>query len=94
MLQLVDVTEEREFRPGDVVKYFKSEENTPEENAKLKYYYRIIGTGIETQTGKMYMVYQALYGNYQIFLSSYDMFMSEVDHKKYTVKQEYRMEKV
>ena len=95
MLQLVDVNEEREFRPGDIVKHFKSEENTPEENAKLKHYYRIIGTGMETGTGNIYMIYQALYGNYQIFLRPYDMFMSEVDHRRYPeIKQKYRIEKV
>ena len=85
---------DRKFEFGDIVKHFKRE--TLSENDNPRYYlYKIIGDGFETETGEMVMVYQALYWPRYIYVRPYNMFMDEVDHEKYPeIKQKYRFEKV
>ena len=84
--------EERDFRPGDVVRHFKRETVDPDSD---RYLYRIVGEATHSETRERMMVYAALYGDGGLFVRPLDMFLSEVDHVKYPdIKQKYRFELV
>ncbi len=58
-------------------------------------YYYVMAIAQHSETGELYIVYKALYGEYSIYIRPYDMFASEVDHEKYpNIKQRYRFELV
>lgn len=74
---------------GDIVRHFKHEQ------AYDSYIYRVLNFAEEAETGKIFVIYEALYPPYKVYARPYEMFMSEVDHEKYpTIKQKYRFEKV
>lgn len=83
------------FKPGDIVQHFKRETIDPN---STNYLYKIITIATHTETGELYVIYQALYENehihFDVFARPYKMFISEVDHEKYpNIKQKYRFEK-
>lgn len=83
--------EKNVIRPGNVVCHFKRDLiQNPE---PLAYLYHVIGKATNTETGKVMIVYQALYGTQKIWCRPESEFISEVDHAKYPeVKQKYRFD--
>ena len=86
---------DRNFKPGDIVRHFKRETLNEEELRANKYLYEIVGVAVHSETREEMMVYRALYDEGGMYVRPLQMFMEETDHVKYPeIKQKYRFEKV
>lgn len=89
------VNEQSVLHVGDIVRHFKHETLSKEEQEKNEYMYVIRGFATHTETHEPLVIYQALYGDFKTYARPEHMFLSEVDHNKYpNIKQKYRLEKV
>lgn len=79
---------------GDVVKHFKRETLSQEEQENTKkYLYIIYDIAEHTETGEELVIYHSLYEPFKLYARPIDMFMSKVDKEKYpNIKQKYRFE--
>ena len=70
-----------ELKINGIYKHFKGD------------YYIVEDIAINSEDGKEYVVYRALYGENILYIREKEMFLSPVDKEKYPlIKQEYRFE--
>lgn len=68
-------------QPHEIYRHFKG--NT----------YQIITIAEHSETGEMFVIYQAMYGNYKTYARPMDIFLEKLDKEKYPqATQEYRFE--
>lgn len=83
------------FEHGDVVRHFKYETLSEEEQRTYKYIYVVLHTATHTETGEQLIVYRPFIQDGTVYVRPLNMFMSKVDKEKYPdIQQEYRFEEM
>lgn len=81
------------FTPGQIIKHFKREYASVQEQRENKHLYEVIGIAMNTETGEDMLVYKALYRPFQIFCRPLSMCTELVDKNKHMlIHQTYRLE--
>lgn len=79
----VEITYDRHFRNGDIVRHFKGK------------FYKIDSIAKHTETGELLVVYTQMYEPFETFVRPYEMFLEDVDKVKYpNADQPYRFMKI
>ena len=79
------------YEIGDIVRHFKYESCTPEQQAQNVYTYRIEGFATDHDTLEPVVVYRVLYGDFKLWVRPLSEFSKRVDKEKYPhIKQELR----
>lgn len=83
------------YQIGDIVRHFKYEISSPEQQAQNFYTYRIEGFATDCETLKQVIVYRALYGDFKLWVRPLDDFIGPVDKEKYPdIKQVLKYRKI
>lgn len=81
------------FYPGQIIKHFKREYLSVQEQAENKHLYEVLGIATHTETGEDMLVYKALYRPFRIFCRPLSMCTELVDKEEHMmIKQKYRLE--
>ena len=89
--------ESRFFEPGTKVRHFKHVRLNMEDRCKHKYEYEVVGHGVDTETGKVVVIYRPLCeeDRGKLWVRPAESFYSRIDKVKYPyATQEYRLEKI
>lgn len=87
-----------EFRPGIIVKHFKRDLISEEEQKQNKYLYRVLAIAKHTETGEDMLVYQALYAPFETYTRPMSMVYEKAPIERYSeeerskIKNVYRLE--
>lgn len=86
---------EARFKPGKILKHFKRELLSEEEQKANGHLYQVLAIARHTETNELMLVYQALYFPFAVYTRPLSMAEEKVDKEKYpNIKQEYRLEEV
>lgn len=80
------------FHPGQIIKHFKREYATHQEQREGKHLYRVVCIAKHTETGEDMLVYTGLYYPFQTFCRPLSMCTERIDKKHTLVRQKHRLE--
>lgn len=81
------------FRPGQIIRHFKRDFISEEEQKENKYLYQVIGIATHSETKEPMLIYQGLYYPFDMYARPLAMAEEKTDKTKYPdAKQEYRLE--
>lgn len=81
------------FYPGQIIKHFKREYASVQEQKENKHLYRVVCIAKHTETDEDLLVYTSLYYPFQTFCKPLSMCTELIDKEKYMlIRQKYRLE--
>lgn len=81
------------FYPGQIIKHFKREYASVQEQEQNKHLYEVVSIAKHTETGEDMLVYRALYRPFGVFCRPLSMCTDLVDKKEHMlIKQKHRLE--
>lgn len=81
------------FVPGQIIKHFKREYASVQEQRENKHLYKVIAIALNTETEEEMLIYQALYRPFMTFCRPLKMCIDLVDKSQHLlISQKYRLE--